>query len=220
MAVATVVLKAVAMAVADSATAAVDSAVDLVVDCSASDQTTERKAKTTLMAVGIVPRRYPSSLYRQLTRAAAEMRGSSRGNECRCQARGAPRRHALGARSQASLRPARAGCTQSTRLRAAPTPRGCRRAPARHLRQTRQCVHIAARALAWCAPIPSSVCSTPHYHVACDAIAARSRLRHAHTLTTCANTMRCAVCETQTCGARRVTCANAGVSASARPTVA
>ncbi len=83
MAVATVVAR---MTVADSATAAVA--------CSASNQTTEQRAKSKSMAVGIVPRRHPNLLFRQSTRAAVEMRGAFREDECRCPGRGVPRRRA------------------------------------------------------------------------------------------------------------------------------
>ncbi len=52
---------------ADSATAVVDSVVaDSVVACSASDQTTEQKAKTKLMTVGILTRRCLNSMYHPL----------------------------------------------------------------------------------------------------------------------------------------------------------
>lgn len=53
--------------VADSATVEVDLVVaDSVVACSASDQTTEQKAKTKLMTVGILTRRCLNSMYHPL----------------------------------------------------------------------------------------------------------------------------------------------------------
>ena len=53
--------------VADSATVEVDSvAADSVAACSASDQTTEQKAKTKLMAVGILTHRCLNSMYHPL----------------------------------------------------------------------------------------------------------------------------------------------------------
>ena len=80
MAVATVVLKAAAMAVvwmavADSATVAVDSVAVLpVAACSASGQTTEQRAKTKWLGVAMAAAATKSSLYRSCRRLGSMAR--------------------------------------------------------------------------------------------------------------------------------------------------